>query len=419
MINKKLLFLCFLMLFVFSAVFVYAADGKNFVTILSGATNTTSASAKSYSFIGQPVVFNTADDLNYVSKSAFASVLRSYKSSDIKFTDKTEQKTYTDIKVPLKVDIESLSSSSKIVKVKYQIWQGGDPDWDSVSEDDTYTVYDGTSGEGVPTYNFDETVAFSEGKTENYFRVYAELKDKSKAWFVGNKINISSSLADTIKFTSPDPLTNIASIDPLVETTDYSINLTTVTVTMYKGNNAVAGSEVYTIELSSTTNETYKMYDNTKGKISFTYSEFAKLYNANLPSGASEIPTTLTQNATYTLELVSVNGTDTVTFKALSGGVADILTYPSPFNPNKEKIKIRYLLGKDSRVTIRLYDKAGKIVCKLVDNVNNKAGTNEVEWDGKNYAGDTLATGAYIVEIIAKASDGEHRRYTALAIVGK
>ncbi len=419
MINKKLLFLCFLMLFVFSAVFVYAADGKNFVTILNGATNTTSnsASAKSYSFIGQPVVFKTADDLNYVSKSAFASVLRSYKSSDIKFTDKTEQKTYTDIKVPLKVDIESLSSDSNIVKVKYQIWQGGDPDWDSIPESDTYTVYDKTSETGVSKYEFNETVAFTEGNTENYFRVYAELKDKSKAWFVGNKINISSSLADTIKFTSPDPLTKLSSIDPLVETTDYSINLTSVTVSLYKGNSD-SSTPIYSVFLSSSTNETYKMYDMKLGKISYTHSNFAKIYNTKHPD--KTIPVTLSQNTTYTLKVEKIGGEyNTVTFKALSGGVADILTYPSPFNPNKEKIKIRYLLGKDSRVTIRLYDKAGKIVCKLVDNVNNKAGTNEVEWDGKNYAGDTLATGAYIVEIIAKASDGEHRRYTALAIVGK
>jgi len=108
-----------------------------------------------------------------------------------------------------------------------------------------------------------------------------------------------------------------------------------------------------------------------------------------------------------------------LTFKAISGGVADILTYPSPFNPKREKIKIRYILANDSRVTIKLYDKAGKIVCKLQDGVSQDAGTNEVEWDGRNYAGETLATGAYIVEIIAKAQDGEHRRYTALAIVGK
>ena len=47
------------------------------------------------------------------------------------------------------------------------------------------------------------------------------------------------------------------------------------------------------------------------------------------------------------------------------------------------------------------------------------AGTNEEEWDGKNYAGEILATGPYICEIITKGADGEARRYTALAIVGK
>jgi len=73
------------------------------------------------------------------------------------------------------------------------------------------------------------------------------------------------------------------------------------------------------------------------------------------------------------------------------------------------------LLAKDSRVTIRLYDKAGKVVCKLIQSEPRSAGTNEEEWDGRNYAGETLATGAYIVEIIANGD----RRYTALAIVGK
>lgn len=418
MINKKLLFLlCFFMSLVFSAGFVSADN--NFITILNGTTSTTSnsANATSYSFVGQSVVFDTNDDLNYISKSAFASVLRSYKSSDIKFTDNTTQKVYKDINIPLKVNIESLSSSN-IVKVKYQIWQGGDPDWDSIPESETYTVYDQTTGAGTHTYDFDKEVLFKDAKTENYFRVYAELKDKSKAWFVGNKVNISSSLVETIKFTSPDPLTQLASIDPLIETTQYSLNLTTATISMYQGDSDLSGVEMYKIELTPEENEKYKMYDTEAGKVSFTYSQFAKLYNANLPSGKFEIPTILTQNTTYLLK-IEANGEDKVKFKALSGGVADILTYPSPFNPRKEKIKIRYLLAKDSKVKIRLYDKAGKIVCKLLDNVNQRAGTNEVEWDGKNYAGDTLATGAYICEIIAKASDGEHRRYTALAIVGK
>ena len=72
-------------------------------------------------------------------------------------------------------------------------------------------------------------------------------------------------------------------------------------------------------------------------------------------------------------------------------------------------------MAKDSNVTIKIYDKAGKIVSKIIQSEFRPAGTNEEEWDGRNYAGSTLATGAYIVEIIANGD----RRYTALAIVGK
>ena len=415
MINKKIALLITL-LFLFP-VFTYAAD-SNFVTILSGANTVTDSGKTSYSFVGQPVVFDTVESTDYVSKSAFASVFYISQSSSITFTNNTSTENFSDIVVPLNVTIKS--SGQNITKVRYRIWEGENADWNDYNKSPELNYEGFTPG---TTVEFSTNVAFSQGKTINSFMVYAQLGDDSgsKRWSDAYTVRISSSLSEIIKITSPDPLTKLSSIDPLVETTEYSANLTTAKVTLYKG--TTSGSKLYSVIASTYTEPSenkYEIYDTTKGKISFTYSEFAKLYNANLPDGASEIPTTLTQNGTYTLELVSVNGSDTVTFKALSGGVADILTYPSPFNPNKEKIKIRYLLAKDSKVKIRLYDKAGKIVCKLIDNVNQRAGTNEVEWDGRNYAGDILATGAYIVEIIAKASDGgEHRRYTALAIVGK
>lgn len=415
MINKKIAVL-FTVLFLFPA-FIYA-EGKNFVTMLSGANTATSANTKSYSFVGQSLVFDTNDDLNSISRSAFASVLRSYQSSNISFKDNTEQIVFSDIKVPLKVHIQS-AIETNIVKVKYQIWQGeSNPDWDSITEADTHTVYDDTTGSGVHEYDFKEEVTFSEGQPINYFRVYAELKNKEKAWFVGNRVNISSGLLQGVKFTSPDPIAGSASTNPFVETTEYSINLTTVTVYLYSGSKRSGDDYIYSVELNKENNETLKMYSEDLGKISYTHSDFVKNYKILYPSAV--IPEKLTEKATYTLVIKANGKEDYVTFKTVSGGVTNILTYPSPFNPNKgEKIKIRYTLAKKSKVTIRLYDKAGKIVCKLLDNADKSAGTNEDEWNGRNYAGDTLATGAYICEIIAKASDGEHRRYTALAIVGK
>ena len=213
---------------------------------------------------------------------------------------------------------------------------------------------------------------------------------------------------------SPDKVSKTASTDPKIETTKYSIDFTTATIILYEGSTSGTIISSVTVSADSEYKELYK--DN---KISFKYSDFAKKYNDEHPS--AKIPTTLTNNKTYTLVIESKNNgsetieTDSVEFKALSGGVADILPYPSPFNPNKEKVKIKYVLANDAKVTIRLYDKAGKLVCKLLDNEQRSAGTNEEEWDGRNYAGSTLATGAYIIEINANGD----RRYTALAIVGK
>ena len=396
------------MLFTFFTSFAYAAD-NNFVTVLNGSNTASETDSKSYTFVGQPVVFDTKDSIDYISQSAFASVISRVQSSSITFTNNTEDTVFTDIEVPVKVNI--VTSYGTINKVRYRISQGSSGVWEDEIE------YSGTVGSSE--VDFSQNVSFVKGYPENYIQVYAQYKvsdtDYGGSWSPAYSIKISTTLSELISFTSPDPLTKVSSLDPVVKTTNFSLNLTTATVSLYEGELAW-GTPLYEIELTTTTNATYKMYDEAEGKISYLNSDVIKIYNEK--EGKS-LPVKLTQNKNYTFKISSVNGDDTVTFKALGDGVADILTYPSPFNPKKEKIKIRYLLAKDSRVTIKLYDKAGKIVKKLIQSESKSAGTNEEEWDGRNYAGETLATGAYICEIIANSSDGEHRRYTALAIVGR
>ena len=404
MINKKLIILPFLMLFAFLAAYNYA-DGKNFVTILNGANFKSSGNENSYSFIGQPVVFTTKENKDSISQSAFASVFYATQSSSITFTNNTDTEPFEDVNIPLNVTINSVNNK-KITKIRYQIWQGENADWNdrTTSPEKDYTGF--TSGTSV---EFKETVAFNKGESVNSFRVYAQLENGAKRWSDAYTVRISTSISDAIEIVSPDKVSKTASTDPQIETTEYSIDFTTATIILYEG--SVGGTIVSSVTVSASSN-TYGLYDTESGKISFKYSDFAK---------QAKIPTTLKNNKTYTLVIESKNNgsetieTDSVEFKALSGGVADILTYPSPFNPNKEKIKIKYLLAKDAKVTIRFYDKAGKLVCRLLQDEQRSAGTNEEEWDGRNYAGSTLATGAYIVEIIANGD----RRYTALAIVGK
>ena len=80
---------------------------------------------------------------------------------------------------------------------------------------------------------------------------------------------------------------------------------------------------------------------------------------------------------------------------------------------------IRYVLDKRCEVSINIYDMSRRLVKTVVDNLVREAGISEDPWNGTNFANQELANGVYFCEIVAKDSDGEHRRYTSLAIFGK
>ena len=392
MINKKIAVL-FTVLFLFHA-FIYA-EGKNFVTIASGGGtqnfNTTT--------LGQAIVFAQKTD-RYIAKSGYASILMTTKSDDITFVDETEKKTFETNVVPIKVKIET--AKGQIDQIVYKVGNGENPNFDKIPAVE-YSFTKGT------TVTFEKNIDFTEGQSTNQFWLWAQYKDGDAfdSSYIIITVNTEGTVTKEVKLESPDPLTGLASTDPVIKTSQFSVDLADVTISLYEGT-SVSGTLLYEV---STSNPEQKaiIFNETDSCISYLNSDIL---------GAKLQP-----NKEYELKFIFSNEIYedfTAKFKVLKGGVANILTYPSPFNPNKgEKIKIRYTLAKKSKVTIRLYDKAGKIVCKLLDNADKSAGTNEDEWNGRNYAGDTLATGAYICEIIAKASDGEHRRYTALAIVGK
>ena len=67
--------------------------------------------------------------------------------------------------------------------------------------------------------------------------------------------------------------------------------------------------------------------------------------------------------------------------------------HPNPFNPST---LIRFELREASRVTLAVYDVAGRLVAKLVDK-SVPAGRYEVLWDGRNENGTLVASGVYFV----------------------
>jgi len=66
--------------------------------------------------------------------------------------------------------------------------------------------------------------------------------------------------------------------------------------------------------------------------------------------------------------------------------------YPNPFNPSTT---IAFDLPEDSKVSLIIYDIAGREIVKLIDD-RLPAGFRNVVWDGKDKTGQTVASGLYI-----------------------
>ncbi len=95
----------------------------------------------------------------------------------------------------------------------------------------------------------------------------------------------------------------------------------------------------------------------------------------------------------------------------LPSSLSSVTNWPNPFDPNKERTKIRYRLGREpNSVTIRIYDITGALV-KELDGTTNPEGAsiwskyNDVEWDGRNGRGDLVLNGIYPFEITVNYGD--------------
>ncbi len=73
--------------------------------------------------------------------------------------------------------------------------------------------------------------------------------------------------------------------------------------------------------------------------------------------------------------------------------------YPNPFNPSTT---IKYTLGANSNVSLKIYNAMGQEVRALVNGKSQVANTPyEVRWDGKDNAGNAVASGVYMYRLEA------------------
>ncbi|MCK5408437.1 MAG: T9SS type A sorting domain-containing protein, partial [Candidatus Krumholzibacteria bacterium] len=83
--------------------------------------------------------------------------------------------------------------------------------------------------------------------------------------------------------------------------------------------------------------------------------------------------------------------------------------YPNPFNP---AVKIIYQLDTRQSVELSIYDVSGRLVRSLVDEVRD-SGVHEAVWDGTDRAGGRVASGVYLVRLIA-GTKIDNRKITLL-----
>ncbi len=71
--------------------------------------------------------------------------------------------------------------------------------------------------------------------------------------------------------------------------------------------------------------------------------------------------------------------------------------YPNPFNPRTEIVYT--VQGPESRVSLRVYDLAGRLVRHLVDKIS-PAGDHHTHWDGTDDAGKRVVSGIYLYQLV-------------------
>lgn len=113
-----------------------------------------------------------------------------------------------------------------------------------------------------------------------------------------------------------------------------------------------------------------------------------------------------------TLPLASVNPAEGDYFGNMKSGCVSIQekslinsfhSFPNPFNPQKQNMKIEYYLEQDAEVTIKIWTINGNLVKTIIEKAVKKKGLHyEDVWDGKNQSGKDVISGVYLYSIEVK-----------------
>ena len=370
-----------------------------------GFSTASSSSYRNFGLLAQPAC-GTSASANYKNYAGFIPAFVLILDVVVSFMDESpasgEWQDTTDVTCCITVET---SEGNPVSGVKYRIASEGSDEAEFSAWQSDAVIERTYSGSKV---RFQAAIpnaalhSFAEGQ-DNFVQWRAKNSGGVEAFSGKYRVRVRANDAPGVAILQPDEKSGVASERLFVEAqlTDayWGIDGNSVIIKLDDANDAnvalvtsAAKPEIYSAD---------------SGRVSYTY------------DGTPLVP-----GATYklTVSATDKNGKDSssvLTFRLLGGAISDILPYPSPFDPKKQSIAIRYVLRKDSGVSINVYDMSGRLVKAVTENQNRKAGTCEDAWTGQNYSGEILANGVYFCEIVANDDEGEHRRYSPLAIFGK
>jgi hypothetical protein len=396
MIKTKISLLLFF-LFVFSAV-AFSQGGVTADGTLSNGGEIISAAGGNthFSSINAGLIFS--EPLKTLDYRLDAGILARFEpeSDNIIFSNVS---TSAFVGAPVSADIRT--DVANLRQVAYRTSTGSAPN-DYADYEVIWSSW-GIGGGGILSSGTFSVVPSSFIAGTNFIEWYAQNTDGEIRTFTTAVI---ANVGVTASFIKP-AAAEYAALRPEIEVfieTNRTFQLSDVQISLYKGDSAASG-----VLISSTL---YVSSDHTQ----YSTNTIKFRYDGQHP---------LERDGTYTLQVKVTDSEPKIAVSEVmfhtvkNSGLYQFLPYPSPYNPNSgQPFKIKYAIGEDSKVDINIYDRAGKLVSRVVPSLNQIAGEYVVDWNARNYAGDSLANGAYICEIKAKG-DKEERKYMSFIILRK
>lgn len=180
-----------------------------------------------------------------------------------------------------------------------------------------------------------------------------------------------------------------------------------------------AGIEVVEIKLPSLNNsgDTITLYDFANRQIDrVTYVDSGSIRGRSLERVQVSLPSDQATNWQLSIDLAGGTPGRLNSRSQKATGKPRLTIAPTPFNPQVSETTIRYEAPTDARITLQIFDSAGRMVLVLLEE-REAGGRQSVKWNGRDEDGKRVPVGVYICQLIVSGNPKKPATRVAKTIV--